>query len=247
MFLSADALNLAYGVDMAIAKTYVDRPVPPDNAYWKGRLLYVPPVPGFLFMPVFADLCLRCGIPREGILSEDCLSLAERILDSAARLENGTLDAHAHVRECQDAASVYPSGKEAWAALQGHLCLEGEQSPDPLRTSYPSLQRADTYLLSLCPIPMDAPTFLRAARAWRSLMSFLLVQDDLADIREDIERGQENAFLEAGLTAEAAAGVMSTVDEGLAHLRELNPVLAQRLDERRSRIDIAAILGPYLG
>ena len=238
---------MAYGVDMAIARTYVDRPVPPDNAYWKGRLLYVPPVPGFIFMPVFADLCLRCGFPREGILSDDCLTLAERILDSAARLENGSLDWHAHVRECLDASAVFHSGKEAWAALRDHLCHGAERSPDPLRVSYPSLQRADTYLLSLCPIPMDVPTFLRAARAWRSLMSFLLVQDDLADIREDMERGQENAFLEAGLTADGVARVVTTMDAGLSHLKDLNPLLAQRLEERRSMIDFAAILGPYLG
>jgi hypothetical protein len=245
MFLSSDELNRAYGVDPRIARTYVDRPVPAGNAYWKGRLLYMPPVPGFLFMPVFSDLCLRCGISAEALLSEECLSLAERILDSAARLEEGMTDWSGHIRECLQMAEGNASGMEAWHLLRTHLEQGGDRSPVPLRTDFPSLKRADGYLLSLCPLSPDEGTFMLAASAWRSLMCQLLVQDDLSDIREDIERGQENAFIEAGLTPEGADRVMSLVDGGLDILGSLNPVLAERLMERRKRLDTHSILGPY--
>lgn len=74
MFLSADELKLAYGVDLRIGKVYVDRKVPVGNAYWEGRRLYMPPVTGFLFMPIFSDLCRRCGLPwRLSCLKHICV------------------------------------------------------------------------------------------------------------------------------------------------------------------------------
>ena len=76
-------------------------------------------------------------------------------------------------------------------------------------------------------------------------MSFLLVQDDLADIREDLEMGQENAFIEAGLNRDGVEKIMARVDEGLSFLHGLNPVLSARLSARRKRLDADSILAPY--
>lgn len=245
MFLSAEELSLAYGVDPVVARSYVDRRVPSGNAYWKGRLLYMPPVPGFLFMPIFSDLCVRCGIPREALLSDRCLSLAEAILDSAARQEDGSIDAAAHVHECLSLALPHTASPGPFDDLRMHLESTGTASPSPLHTPFPSLRRADTYLLSVCAAEPDQEAFLKAADAWRSFMTFLLVQDDLADIREDLERGQENSFVDAGLSREGADRVMSMVDEGLGRISGLNPVLAERLSNRRRVVDLESLLGPY--
>ena len=246
VFLSAEDLNRAYGVDPLIAKAYVDRRVPPGNAYWKGRLLYMPPVPGYIFMPIFSDLCLRCGIPREALLSEECLSLAEAVLDSAARLEEGVFDGPSHVRNCLGKAEGSSNNPSFLKDLR--LCLGvGEGVPSiQIGTPFPSLNRADTYLLSLAGIPFGADTGRKVAAAWTALMSYLLVQDDLLDLKEDLERGQENAFIDAGLDAEGMERVVSLVDAGLSLLSEVNPTLGARFMEKRRALDVAAILDPYM-
>jgi hypothetical protein len=77
-------------------------------------------------------------------------------------------------------------------------------------------------------------------------MSYLLVQDDLLDLKEDLERGQENAFIDAGLDAEGMERVVSLVDAGLSLLSEVNPRLGARFMEKRRALDVAAILDPYM-
>ena len=108
MFLSADDLKLAYGVDMQIARCYVDRKVPHQNAYWEKRHLYIPPVIGYYFMPIFSDLAFRVGVPKSELLSDAFLVLAERILDSAARLEKKYISWVEHVDECLAMAAEPP-------------------------------------------------------------------------------------------------------------------------------------------
>lgn len=229
-----------------IARAYVDRRVPPGNAYWKGRLLYMPPVPGYIFMPIFSDLCLRCGLPREALLSEECLSLAEAVLDSAARLEEGVFDGQAHIRNCLGKAEG--SSKNPSFLNDLRLCLGGGEGVPSMHigTPFPSLNRADSYLLSLAVIPFGADTARKVADAWTALMSYLLVQDDLLDLREDLERGQENAFIDAGLDTDGMQSVLSLVDAGLSLLSEVNPTLGVRFKEKRRALDVAAILDPYM-
>ena len=247
MFLSAEELTRAFGVDPYIAKTYVDRPVPVGNAYWRGRHLYIPPVTGYLFLPLFSDLCLRCGVPREGLLSEAHLTLAEAVLDSAARQESDGVDFGAHVLDCLDKARGVDLNPDLLEALRARFQTgEGPSCLHP-RTPFPSLNRADTYLLSLCSISFGRDRIHAVTRAWHSLMPFFLVFDDLSDVREDMESGQENAFLEAGLTREGVERVMDVVDAGLSRVSELNPVLGGWLVAKRKSALVEERLGPLLG
>lgn len=243
MFLSADELKLAYGVDMRIAKGYVDRPVPEGNAYWKGRKLYMPPMTGFLFMPIFSDLCRRCGIPMSELLSEAYLRMAESILDSAARLEAGSLDGSGHVEECLALPGRDCPNPGLLADLGHYLRGQASRASIPLGSRYPSLNRADTYLVSLCAIPFDATVRLQVTEAWDALMTYFLLLDDLADIREDIRDGQENTLLDAGLTEEGIHGLEGLIRSSLSVMERVNPVMANRMDHKFSTIDIRAIIG----
>ena len=247
MFLAAEELTRAFGVDPSIAKTYIDRPVPVGNAYWRGRHLYIPPVTGYLFLPLFSDLCLRCGVPREGLLSEAHLTLAEAVLDSAARQESDGVDYDVHVRDCLDKAGAVGRNPELLQALRDRFQTGEGPSHLHSNTPFPSLNRADTYLLSLCSIPFGRDGIHAVTGAWHSLMPFFLVFDDLSDVREDMESGQENAFLEAGLTRQGVMRVMDIVDRGLSRVSALNPVLGEWLVAKRRSALIEERMAPLLG
>lgn len=242
MFLSADELKLAYGVDMRIAKGYVDRPVPEGNAYWKGRRLYMPPMTGFLFMPIYSDLCRRCGIPMSELLSEGYFRMAESILDSAARLEAGMLDWSRHVEECLALPGSGPANPGLLEDLSLYLRGDASRASIPLGSRYPSLNRADTYLVSLCAIPFDLATGLRLTESWYALMTYFLLLDDLADIRDDIRDQQENTLLDAGLTEGGVQGIEALIRTSLSVMERVNPVMANRMDHKFSTIDIRAII-----
>lgn len=242
MFLSPDELKLAYGVDMGIGKAYVDRRVPADNAYWTGRRLYMPPLTGFLFMPIFSDLCRRVGLPVYELLSEGYLTLAEAILDSAARLEAGGLDWRQHVEECLALAGPSPVNPGLYADLSAYLRGRPEAASIPLGMAYPSLNRADTYLVSLCAIPFEARLRQPVTEAWYALMIYFLLLDDLADIRDDLKEQQENALVDAGLSEEGMQRIRRLIDLSHERMERVNPVMANRMDHKRTTIDLSAIL-----
>jgi len=246
MFLSADELKLAYGVDLRIGKVYVDRKVPVGNAYWEGRRLYMPPVTGFLFMPIFSDLCRRCGLPLETLLSEAYLRLAEGILASAARLEAGTLTWDEHVAECLHLPGPTPANPAVLADLTHYLQGDLAKASVALGTPYPSLNRADTYLVLLCAIPFDAHAWVAVTRAWYALMAYFLILDDLADIREDLQEQQENALVDAGLTEEGVAGIQALIDSSCEEMERINPVMANRMDHKRSTLNVRGLVQAIL-
>jgi|694.fasta_scaffold12430_3 hypothetical protein len=244
MFLSKDDLKLAYGVDMLIGETYVNRKVPQDNLYWKNRKIYVPSAPGYTFMPIFSDLLYRCGADRQELIGEDFLNLSEAILHSAALLEHKQLGWEAHTDEV--VALVAPSivdGKlfEELKAYAGKL--------HPIKTvsgrlgaAFPSLNRADSYLFSL--VVINSPSFDvdKAIRAWYALMTYFLILDDLADIREDLLNGEENVLIDAGLDEAGAEKVMQMIDESISTMNLVNPVMANRIEHKKSLINLHEII-----
>ena len=68
MFISTDFLAIKFGVDDAIARFFVDREPPANNLYWKDKLLYLRPAPGYLFIPLIVDLLFKIGIERQQLL-----------------------------------------------------------------------------------------------------------------------------------------------------------------------------------
>jgi hypothetical protein len=244
MFLRAEDLKLSYGVSLEIGRFYVNRMVPVENAYWKHRHLYIPPVPGFMFMPIISDLARRSGIATTELLSEKYISLAEFILDSAARLEMRELDWKSHVEECLQYAkgkSINPTWYESLAEYLRSGVSPLSQSKG-LGTPYPSLNRADTYLISFCTLSFDDSVRSNLLKAWYALMTYFLLQDDLSDIREDLRNQEENALVEAGLTDAGASIIRRMVRESCMSMEQINPVLANRIECTDQTMDIEGLV-----
>ena len=244
MFLRAEDLKLSYGVDLRIGKCYVNRMVPTDNAYWKGRHLYIPPVPGFMFMPIMSDLARRCGVSTDELLSDRYLAMAEYILDSAARLEMREMDWPSHVRDCLTKAVKECRQPALLNALEQYLCATADRAvaSGGFGTPFSSLNRADTYLISFCAIEFDADLTPVLLDTWYALMTYFLLQDDLSDIRQDLRNQEENAILDAGLSDEGAVLIRSMIQQSQVAMDKINPVLANRIEYAEQTMDIEGLI-----
>ena len=91
MFISSSFLEINYGVDSKIATFFVDREPPVDNLYWKDKLLYLRPAPGYLFIPLIVDILYRLKIDRQQLLSERFVTTIEQIGHINALEETGRI------------------------------------------------------------------------------------------------------------------------------------------------------------
>ena len=244
MFLTKDDLKLSYGVHLAIGKAYVDRAVPVDNLYWKGRTIYVPGASGYIFMPIYADLLRRANASVSYLLSDAYFSINESILHSAALLEHKQIDWAKHIEECILIVAPYVTRENLFAELKQYLLaqkpIKSQQSR--LGTDFPSLNRADSYLLSLACIPDLSFDEQKAIDGWYAMITYFLLMDDLADIKEDLLNGEENAIVEAGLNQDGIEKVESMMNAGIDILNLINPVLANRIEHKKSLIDIPQLV-----
>lgn len=244
MFLTKDDLKLSYGVDLTIGKAYIDRPVPKDNLYWKGRTIYVPGASGYIFMPIFADILKRAGVDLAFLLSEDFFYINEGILHSAALLEHQQIDWPSHVNASLGIVEPHVKQGELFAELKDYLLSNKPVKKESTRlgTPFPSLNRADSYLLSLACIPKNGFMVQKAIDGWYAMITYFLLMDDLADIREDLINGEENAIVDAGMNKQGIQKIEEMMEEGIVKLNAVNPVLANRIEHKKSLIDIAQLI-----
>ena len=74
------------------------------------------------------------------------------------------------------------------------------------------------------------------------MITYFLLMDDLADIREDLMHGEENAILDAGLNEQGVKKIELMMEEGINKLNAINPVLANRIEYKKSLIDIPQLV-----
>jgi hypothetical protein len=246
LFLSKDDLKLAYGVDLDIAGYFVNRPVPSGNYYWNKNLIYIPFAPGYYFIPIFTDMAYRIGIPKRDMLNDRYVGHAEAILHSAARLEKKELDWMGHVEECLHLTEPLAVNRGFLEDLRFYFHGDPGKASVELGTPYPSLGRADTYLFSLCLLTFGQAEKEKLVESWYALMTYFLILDDLEDIREDLKTREENSLIEAGLSEQGAGIIAGMIDRSYEVLNRINPVMANRIDHKRTTLDIAGIIRKFL-
>jgi len=244
MFLTKDDLKLSYGVDLIIGKAYVDRIVPIENLYWKGRSIYVPGASGYIFMPIYADLLRRSGADVAFLLSDVFFSLNEQILHSAALLEHNKINWHTHIEQAIEIVSPHVHRKSLFEETCQYLKLQKpiKRNGSRLGTCFVSLNRADSYLLSLACIAVETFDEDKAIDAWYGMITYFLLMDDLADIKEDLLHGEENAIVDAGLNDDGVNTILEMMESGISKLDKINPVLANRIEHKKSLIDVSGLV-----
>lgn len=244
MFLSKDDLKLTYGVDLQISEAFINRKVPSENLYWQNRLIYIPSAPGYFFMPIFSDLLLRCGVEREYLIGEEYFIISELILQSAALFEHKKIKWNQQVEKIFEDVAPYVKRKKLFSELEKYLSQPVLRKIEDslLGTQFPSLNRADTYLLLLACIPSKNFDEKKAIAGWYALMTYFLIMDDLSDIKEDLTTNEENVLIDAGLDDCGLKLISEMIDHSHDILLAINPVMANRIDHKRKVMDLRKIL-----
>src|SRR5215467_5531368 len=121
MFVSVNRLHDRMGVDSDIARFFVDRKVPTDNAFWRKRLLYVGRGNGFISIPVYYDLLFRLGVPKEILLSEAHVQLMERIMHYAILVEFSEINFLQQLKEIENLLSNRIQNQKFFDKLNSYL------------------------------------------------------------------------------------------------------------------------------
>jgi hypothetical protein len=231
MFLSADALEIQYGIDGSIAKFFVDREPPADNLYWKDKLLYLRPQPGYIFIPLIIDLYFRSGIPKEQLLSEAFVQTIENICHYAAQQEFGVISKEEGIQQCEQL--VADCTKDIFLLQSLHEYFTGKNGfIVELATPFSALHRGDLFLFALCVLPINTKKQRQLVQTWFALISTLLLLDDAEDYIDDKEKGEENAFIESGSSQEGFDRIRDMLSKNLDHISAINSSLANALHRK---------------
>ena len=244
MFLTKDDLKLSYGVDLCVGAKFVDRPVPVNNLYWKNRTIYLPGAPGYIFIPIYFDMLRRSGASLDELLGDSFIQNSESILHSAALHEYEEITWMQHVGQVMDAIKDRVVHKDFFQQLSTYALQEkpSKVASLPFGSEFPSLNRADSYLFLLSTIQSNSFDIKKALKGWYALMTYFLLMDDLADIREDIKTGQANALLDAGLDDHGEKLIRQMIDKSIDDMEFINPVMANRIDHKKSLIDLHGLI-----
>ncbi len=229
MFISSSFLEISYGVDDKIARFFVDREPPADNLYWKEKLMYLRPAPGYLFIPLIVDLLYKLGIDRQQLLSEKFVTTMEQVGHISALEETRQLSKEKAINTCAELVKDICTNKDWANHLADYLHSKKANFFDALSAPFKALQRGDLFLFSICALQFSPQLFEKIAEQWFALISTLLLLDDAEDIKADKKTGDENAFLESGLTAEGYRKIEELVSKSLKTTSKLNPAMALQL------------------
>lgn len=233
---------------MEIGRFFVDRKVPDDNFYWKDRYLYIVPMPGYLFIPIFADLQRRAGLPKSEILNETNVRVVEQILNAIGKEEFSGQRYSQHIRECIEIVTPHCKNKLLIEELSGYFLGENEdQGYTTLKTPFRALSRVDSYLYTLCSYALSEVVKVQLVNAWHALMNFYLILDDLDDISEDLVSGEPNAIIEAGLHPHGAKRIEEVLRDSYDTMNAINPVFANRMDFSLEQLDVYGIIAEAVG
>jgi hypothetical protein len=231
MFLRADSLEIEYGIDHQIAKFYVDREPPKDNLYWKDKLLYLRPQPGYIFLPLITDLFYKSGVDRDELLSECFVSTIEKICDYAAQEEFGILTHLEAVSRCVEFAISLSTNSKYLNKLVEYFDQSNNELTS-IRIPFRALHRADLFLFSLSVLKVGFEKQVGLTQTWFALISTLLLLDDAEDYLDDKENGEQNVFIESGSNRDGFERIREMLSENLEHIEKINSSMADALAKK---------------
>lgn len=231
MFVSANFLAIQYGVDDEIARFFADREPPANNLYWKDKLLYLRPQPGWLFIPLIVDLLYKNGIAKSELLGEEFISVMEQVGHISALEETRQLNREEAIAACRALVNNKAKNKTYFKNLVAFMEGQVPNAFAPLATPFKALHRGDIFLFALCVLTFNDDLQVKLVATWFALISTLLLLDDADDMTSDKETGDENAFLESGLTKEGLQQIVDLVRRNLRLIETLNKSMAKKLDQ----------------
>lgn len=246
MFVSANYLGINYGVDDRIARFFVDREPPKDNLYWKDKLMYLRLEPGWLFIPLMVDILYKLGIEREQLLSEEFVTLMEKIGNISAQEELKMISSDEAVAKYVELVGNKCKNTSFYNNLVDFMKGGTSNTFINIPTPFKALHRGDAFLFSLCALNFDDTIQEKIVEHWFALISTLLLLDDAEDIEIDKSSGDENAFLETGFTTDGLDKLKEMVKKNLQMISALNRPMALKLDQKYKSLSTNPHLQQFL-
>ena len=228
MFISSAFLEINYGLDSEIAVFFVDREPPKDNLYWKEKLLYLRPAPGYLFIPLIIDLLYKLGIDKKQLLSEQFVTTMEQVGHIGALEETKQITANDAIKKSAGLVKDVCRNSHWYNNLMDYFNNKNSFFSS-LSVPFKALQRGDLFLFSICALSFSIQLQEKIAQQWFALISTLLLLDDAEDIESDKKTGDENAFIESGLNAAGIKKVEELAEKNIEIIKRLNPAMAIQL------------------
>jgi hypothetical protein len=235
-------LEQEMGVDKRIGRFFVDRKIPEQNSFWKGRLLYIAFGNGYLSIPVYYDLLFRIGLPLEMLLEEKHIVFMERLMHYAILQEKNEISVPEELKQIRLLLEGGVQDEEYYHLLNQYLDQEILKPMGPFGMSFSSLNRADAFLYVLCDLPLTKEQWASAIRYWYALHPTYLIMDDIRDYEKDRKNGDENVVVELGGGAEGFEKTFDLFRENCSIMKEINPTLSEFLlnyeDELKENLPI---------
>lgn len=227
MFISANQLHREMGVDLTIARFFVDRKIPENNSFWKGKLLYIGFGNGYVSIPVYYDLLLRIGLTLDLLLSEKHILFMEKLMHYAILQERKEITVKEEVDAIRDLLKGRIKSITRYNSLNTYLNQPVLKPMGMFGLELPALNRADVFLYILCDLPLTEKQWEQAIQYWYALHPTYLIMDDLRDYEKDKERGEENVVLEWGDGSGGFQRAMENIQTNCKTLQKVNPALAE--------------------
>lgn len=226
MFTSKAELEKAMGVDPTIAAFFVDRKVPVNNQYWKGRYLYVARGTGYLFIPLFFDLKFKAGMKLRQLLDENYVQLMEAVLDKAAQYEFGELPYTEHINQIEAMVKDSVQNSALFDELHRYFKQPVLKKMGRIGTENPALNRGDALLYVLSTVDIEPEVLDEILDSWYLLVPTFLLLDDIIDFQEDRQKQEENSLAVYGYDAAGIRKAVALAESNFEALRPRNPLLS---------------------
>jgi hypothetical protein len=217
------------GVNKTIGRFFVDRKLPENNSFWKGRLLYIGFGNGYVSIPVFYDILFRLGLSLEVLLDEKHIQFMEVLMHYAILHEKNEISVTEELKCIRVLLKNRVQDPYYFDLLNRYLDQPVLKPLGPFGLVHPSLNRADVFLYVLCDLPLSGEQWKLAIRYWYALHPSYLIMDDVRDYGKDKEEGEENVVIDLGDGAIGFEKTFEMLHSNSETMKEINPLLAQFL------------------
>jgi hypothetical protein len=229
VFISVQQFERDMGVNKTIGRFFVDRKLPENNSFWKGRLLYIGFGNGYVSIPVFYDILYRLGLPLEILLDEQHIQFMERLMHFAILHEKNEISVTEELKCIRAMLKNRIKDQHYYDLLNRYLDQPVLRHLGPFGLIHPSLNRADVFLYVLCDLPLNDEQWKLAIRYWYALHPSYLIMDDIRDYEKDKEEGEENVVIDLGDGSLGFEKTFEMLRNNGDTMKEINPLLAQFL------------------
>ena len=229
MFISVQQFERNMGVNQTIGRFFVDRKLPENNSFWKGRLLYIGFGNGYVSIPVFYDILFRLGRPLDILLDEQHIQFMERLMHFAILHEKNEITVTEELKCIRALLKNRIRDQHHYDSLNLYLDQPVLKPLGPFGLVHPSLNRADVFLYVICDLPLRDEQWKLAIRYWYALHPSYLIMDDIRDYAKDKEEGEENVVIDLGDGTTGFEKTFEMLHNNSEMIKEINPLLAQFL------------------